>query len=233
MTKKSPPYTVVQHDTELLVLAKASGVSVDEVLLHLRAEVATAALVHRLDKDTSGLLLVARTAAVKELLQAQFKARLVRKEYLAVLDGNLARDYVNIESYLSRHRDKRMQMQSHAAPVPGRNCRYAASEFFVLRRFQQRLNLVKVSISTGRTHQIRVHAAKLGVPVLGDRLYHRPAQLPQTFPAGLRTTLQTLPGQLLHANYLEFKHPRTHTVQRCTLPPPADFAMLLNALEAI
>ena len=139
--------------------------------------------VHRLDRDTSGVLLVACNASVQEQLQAQFKARQVHKEYLALLDGNLPSNYAHMQSYMSRNRKHRLQMLSFPRPVSGRNCRYAASEFFVLQRFQQRLNFVKINISTGRTHQIRVHAVVLGAPVLGDKLYHRPTMLPQTFPA--------------------------------------------------
>ena len=225
------PFTIVAQDAELLVLDKVRGFTIDTVIERVCSTVPAAAPVHRLDRDTSGVLLVARNSKVQELLQAQFKARQVRKEYLALLDGNLPSNYAHMQSYLSRSRKHRMQMQSYPRPVSNRNCRYAASEFFVLQRFHQRLNFVKINLSTGRTHQIRVHAVALGAPVLGDNLYHRPALLPQTFPASLRETVYSLSAQMLHASSIEFKHPRTNTSCRFDVPPPADFNTLLAALE--
>ena len=225
------PFTIVQQDADLLVLDKARGVTMDTVIEQVRTTIATAMPVHRLDRDTSGVLLVARNSTVQEQLQAQFKARQVRKEYLALLDGNLPCNYAHMQSYLSRSRKHRLQMQSHPRPVSGRNCRYAASEFFVLQRFQQRLNFVKVNLSTGRTHQIRVHAVALGAPVLGDNLYHRPTQLPQTFPAPLRETVYSLSAQMLHASRIAFQHPRTSEDCCIDVPLPADFSNLLAWLK--
>ena len=224
-------FTIVAQDAELLVLDKTRGFTIDAVIEQVRSTVPEAAPVHRLDRDTSGVLLVARNSEVQEQLQAQFKARQVRKEYLALLDGNLPSNYAHMQSYLSRSRKHRLQMQSFPRPVSNRNCRYAASEFFVLQRFHQRLSFVKINISTGRTHQIRVHAVALGAPVLGDNLYHRPTTLPQTFPAPLRETVHSLSAQMLHANRIEFKHPRTDTNCRFDVPMPADFGTLLAALE--
>ena len=155
----------------------------------------------------------------------------MQKEYLALLDGNLTRNYAHMQSYLSRDRQHRLRMQSFAAPVSGRNCRYAASQFFVLQRFQQRLTLVKVVISTGRTHQIRVHAAALGTPVLGDNLYHRPTMLPHSFPAPLREAVHNLTAQLLHASCIAFLHPRTGDACQFDVPPPAHFKTMMAMLE--
>ncbi len=225
------PFTIVEQDADLLVLDKARGATIDTVMVHVRNMIASAMPVHRLDRDTSGVLLVARNRAVQELLQAQFKARQVHKEYLALLDGNLPRDYAHMQSYLSRSRKHRLQMQTFPRPVGGRNCRYAASEFFVLQRFHRRLNLVKINISTGRTHQIRVHAVALGAPVLGDNLYHRPTQLPQTFPVILRAAVQSLSAQMLHASRIAFQHPRSHAACRIDVPPPSDFSALLASLR--
>lgn len=225
------PFSIVSQDADLLVLDKTRGVSIDTVMAHVRDMIAAAMPVHRLDRDTSGVLVVACNSRVQEQLQAQFKARQVRKEYLALLDGNLPCDYTSMQSYLSRSRKHRLQMQSFPRPVKGRNCRYAVSEFFVLRRFHQRLNFVKVHLSTGRTHQIRVHAVALGAPVLGDNLYHRPTQLPQAFPVVLRKAVQELSAQMLHASRITFRHPRTHETCCIDVPPPADFGTLLAALE--
>ena len=145
------PFAIIQQDADLLVLNKTHGFTMDTVIAQLRAEFPTAMPVHRLDRDTSGVLLVAGNLTAQAQLQAQFKARQVKKEYLALLDGNLTRNYAHMQSYLSRDRQHRLRMQSFAAPVSGRNCRYAASEFFVLQRFLQRLTLVKVAIQH-RTH---------------------------------------------------------------------------------
>ena len=224
------PFTIIWQDDDLLVLNKTRGHTIDTVIACVRAKFTSAEPVHRLDRDTSGVLLVARHRSAQELLQAQFKERRVCKEYLALLDGNLSRNYARIESYLCRNRKHRTRMQSYPTPVSGRNCRYAASEFFVLQRFQQRLNLAKVRIRTGRTHQIRVHAVALGVPVLGDNLYHRPTQLPQTFPATIRDMVSQLSAQMLHAQRIEFQHPRHQNTCHHEAPPPSDFANLLAAL---
>lgn len=224
-------FTIVRQDADLLVLDKGRGITIDAVIEQVRRKIASAMLVHRLDRDTSGVLLVACNSKVQEQLQVQFKARQVHKEYLALLDGNLPRNYAHMQSYLSRSRKHRLQMQSFPRPVSGRNCRYASSKFFVLQRFQQRLNFVKVNLSTGRTHQIRVHAVVLGAPVLGDNLYHRPTMLPQTFPASLREKVHSLSAQMLHASRIAFQHPRTQEACRVDVPPPADFSSLLATLE--
>ena len=227
----TPPFTIVQQDTDLLVLDKARGITIDTVIEQVRTALPEAMPVHRLDRDTSGVLLVACNSKGQEQLQAQFKARRVHKEYLALLDGNLPSNYTHMQSYLSRSRKHRLQMQSFPRPVSKRNCRYAASEFFVLQRFQQRLNFVRINLNTGRTHQIRVHAVALGAPVLGDNLYHRPSMLPQTFPAFLRAAVHSLPAQMLHASSISFQHPSTSESCRIDVPPPADFSDLLTSLR--
>ncbi len=225
-----PPFTIVAQDVDLLVLDKARGYTIDAVLAGVRSTSPRAELVHRLDRDTSGVLLVAHNHQVQAQLQAQFKARQVHKEYLALLDGNLPRDYAYVQSYLSRDRKQRLRMRSHPHPVRARHCRYAVSEFFVLQRFQQRLTFAKIKLNTGRTHQIRVHAVALGTPVLGDNLYHRPTMLPHAFPPRLRAEVHSLPAQMLHASKIAFQHPRSQVACLFDVPPPADFRDLLTSL---
>lgn len=207
---------------------KPAGLLVSDV-----PEVTGTHLVHRLDRDTSGVLLTARDQRTKELLQAQFKLRRVHKEYLALLDGVLDRDYLSISSYLARNpRDRRQMASYRQKPDDNRNYRDAHSEFFVEQSFGNRLSLVRVVIGSGRTHQIRVHAKSLGAPVLGDHLYHRRTTLPQSFPASVRQQLaSSVQRQMLHASTLICHHPQKNQRLAVTAPLPLDFMTTLEILR--
>ena len=232
--------SILYEDDDLWIVDKYAGLLVcpskeheeQETLLSLLTTRGDAAhLVHRLDKDTSGVLVVAKNQHTRELLQKQFKQRTVKKHYLALLDGDIATDYVLQETYLARDKSKRLQRRSYTKHDQLRNCRFARSEFFVLQRFQQRLSLVKITISTGRTHQIRVHAKELAAPVLGDRLYHRPTCLPLSFPLLIREKVLALERQMLHSHLLEFFHPHKQRTVSYSSSPPQDFNELLTLLR--
>ena len=219
---------VIDKPAGLLVTAKDGQPSLEELLTEAHGDAVH--LVHRLDKDTSGVIVVAKNQQTREHLQKQFKQRSVQKTYLALLDGDLSTDYVLQETYLARDKFKRTQMRSYPKHDTQQQLRYARSEFYVLQRFQQRLTYVKIAISTGRTHQIRVHAKEMSAPVLGDQVYHRPAILPLVFPVTIRDKVYALSRQMLHAHQLKFKH--LHSEDMCfSSPLPADFTELLTMLR--
>jgi 23S rRNA pseudouridine1911/1915/1917 synthase len=156
-----------------------------------------AGIVHRLDKETSGVMVVARTPFARMALSRQFKDRGVKKVYIALVQGIVGRDRFTVDRPLGRHPIERKRMS-----IRSRKPREARTEFIVLNRFQDSANsvtLLKAQPLTGRTHQIRVHLAASGHPCLGDLLYGRGA----VNPAWPRA------GQALHALALTIRHPRT------------------------
>jgi 23S rRNA pseudouridine1911/1915/1917 synthase len=175
-------------------------------------------IVHRLDKETSGVMVVARTPYARMSLSRQFKERSVRKIYLAAVRGMVARDEFVVARPLGRHPTERKRMSTRS-----RTPREAVTRISVLRRFEAAhaddiaSSLVRAIPATGRTHQIRVHLASIGHPCLGDRLYGRASDL----EAG------TFHRQALHALALEFDHPRSGARLRSIAPLPIDFAVYL------
>ena len=163
-------------------------------------------IVHRLDRDTSGVMLVARTAAVLEGLARQFRDRTVEKRYLAVVRGRLAAASGTIDRPIGRHPRERKRMSVHS-----RRGRAAVTRWRVLERFRG-ATLVRLAPETGRTHQLRVHLAALGHPIVGDRVYGRPGR-------GGEGAL-TCARQALHAEEIRFAHPVTGApvVVRAALP---------------
>ena len=220
---------VVHEDDAVAVVDKPAGLVVHpgagrregtllNALLHRYPEVARvprAGIVHRLDKDTSGLLVVARTPAAHTDLVRQLAARTVRREYIALARGDLAKA-VDIDAPIGRHPDRRTSMavvargkpaRTHVAPIE----RYGAA------------TLVRCRLDTGRTHQIRVHLAAIGHPLVGDPTY------------GTRARAAALPPfarQALHAERLAFVHPVSRREIAAVTPWPEDFARLVAALRA-
>jgi 23S rRNA pseudouridine1911/1915/1917 synthase len=170
-------------------------------------------IVHRLDKDTSGLLIVAKTEAALRALQAAIKAREVRREYLALVHGRVAVAEGTIEAPIARHPRHRRRM---AVVARGRG---AVTRYRVRDRFAS-ATLVEASLQTGRTHQIRVHFAHLGHPVVGDPVYGRRGER-----WGMRR-------QALHAFRLTFTHPGTGALIAVEAPLPQDMANALDAVRA-
>jgi 23S rRNA pseudouridine1911/1915/1917 synthase len=178
-------------------------------------------LVHRLDADTSGLLLVARSELASTELMRQFREREVRKTYLALVHGDPRFDSDWIERPLSRsaRHEGRVQVQPEGEGRP-------ASTFYrVLERYGCAA-LLAVEPHTGRTHQIRAHLESVELPLVADRLYRGRARA--TLPSGL----PPLERQALHAWQLEFTHPASAAALRFEAPPPADFSALRDALRA-
>lgn len=174
-------------------------------------------IVHRLDKDTTGLILVAKNDAAHRTLSAELKKRLIDRHYLAVVHGVPEKETAIIEAPIGRHPIDRQRMM-----VTG-DGRPAWTKYWLLEKFDTAFSLLELKLFTGRTHQIRVHMAYLGHPILGDRQYG-----PRQVPRGL----EILEGQALHAYYLSFTHPRTRERISITCPPPDDFRQAVAQLRA-
>ena len=181
-------------------------------------------IVHRLDRDTSGLLVVAKTPAAHEHLTEQFRAREVFKLYTALAHGVVKEDSGRVEEPVGRDQLNRTRMA-----VVRRGGRAALSVFRVRRRYQ-RFTLLDVEIKTGRTHQIRVHLAWLKHPVVGDEVYNAGRDRQLGDPA-VRARVASLGRQFLHAARLGFRHPRTGEWLKFEAPVPADLQTLLDFLE--
>lgn len=175
------------------------------------AGIPRAGIVHRLDKDTSGLLVVAKTLAAQTDLVRQLQARTVKREYLAVVQGRVARDG-RIDAPIGRHPVKRTRM---AVTARGRQ---AVTHYQVLERYGQ-ATLLRCRLETGRTHQIRVHLSSLKHPLIGDPAY------------GRRNSAIPFPRQALHAERLGLLHPRTGKPMSWQADPPRDMQELIATLR--
>lgn len=240
-TPEDIPIEVVYEDDELVVVNKPAGLVVHPASgspsgtlanalafhfqqLSTRAGMARPGIVHRLDRDTSGLVVVAKTEAAHENLADQFRAREVFKSYLALVHGTVAVESGSIDQPIARDPRNRTRM----AVVRGG--RPSLSLYRVRRRFE-RFTLLDVEIKTGRTHQIRVHLQWLKHPVVGDAIYGD-GRDKTVLDVRLRAHINSLHRQFLHAEQLGFRHPRTNEALRFTAPLPADLAKLLNDLSA-
>lgn len=234
------PLDVLYEDADLLVLNKAAGMVVHPasrddlrtlvhaLLHHCRGQlsgiggVERPGIVHRIDKDTSGCLVVAKNDATHTALSDQFKNRVVSKVYHAIACGAVMHDRGEIRAALARHPNHRMSMV-----VDEDDGREALTSFRVTERFEG-ATLLEVKIHTGRTHQIRVHFQHIGYPLAGDPIYGKR----QT--ARLRERLGTLPDrQMLHAFQLEFRHPADGRLMSFQSPRPADFNSVVDRLREL
>jgi 23S rRNA pseudouridine1911/1915/1917 synthase len=238
VSPEAMPLAVVFQDRSLLVIDKPAGLVVhpgagnarhtlQNALLALDPKLALvprAGLVHRLDKDTSGLLLVARTPESHTKLVAAMAAREITREYLAVCSGVMTAGGT-VDEPIGRHRTQRTRMAVRAQGRP------AVTHYRVARRFRAH-TLVRVTLETGRTHQIRVHLAHIGFPVVGDAVYGGRRRIPAGSTPALAAQLQAFPRQALHAARLTLRHPQTGRELTWEVPPPQDMQQLLSALEA-
>jgi 23S rRNA pseudouridine1911/1915/1917 synthase len=178
-------------------------------------------IVHRLDRMTSGLVIVAKNDAALRDLSSQFKSRQVHKTYLALVHGRVSGQKGEIERPVGRDPRRRIRMRTS-----GIGARAALTHFEVRRRFAH-FTLLEVHPRTGRTHQIRVHLASVRHPVVGDTMYGAPSRL----LAGSRDETKTLPRTFLHAAVIRFRHPRTGETISFEAPLPEELAIFLERLE--
>ncbi len=234
------PLEIVYEDADLLVVNKPagmvvhigagvkSGTLVNALLHHLgTAERLSSAggelrpgIVHRLDRMTSGLVLVAKNDAAHRALAAQFKSRDVHKTYLALVHGSMRSASGEIARAVGRDPRRRVRMKAG-----GLRPREAVTAYRVLRRFA-RYTLVEAHPRTGRTHQLRVHFASLGHPIVGDTLYGAPARI--RVSSG---TEETLARNFLHAAAIEFRHPKSGEVMRFQAPLPPELEDFLKTID--
>lgn len=238
------PLRVVYEDEALSVIDKPAGMMVHagagvteagtlvNALLHRYQTLSTTGgdlrpgIVHRLDKQTSGLIIVARNDAAHAKLAEMFSQRKMRKTYIALVHGHLERNKGTVDAPIARDMVRRTRMTTRR----DEGARTAVSHFTVERRITSaygKFTLVRVRIETGRTHQIRVHLSSLGHPVVGDTLYGAPGRLKnESTSDDLR-----LDRNFLHAAELEFAHPITSEPLHFKSPLPEELAELLGRLE--
>lgn len=247
LTHEAMPLDIVYEDADLLVVNKPTGLVVHPGAGHRAGTLVNALLahcgpalsgiggarrpgiVHRLDRGTSGLLVVAKVDHAHLGLARQLKARTVERRYLALVHGRPPHTAGVIETAIGRDPRDRLRMSVRPAGAG----RPALTRYRVLERFARPapFTLVEVTLGTGRTHQVRVHLAHLGVPVVGDRTYHRRGTAP--LDADLLARVAGLGGQALHAVVLGFTHPRTGVWHRFEAPLPPAFAELLAWLRGL
>lgn len=229
------PLDIVYEDNDLLIVNKPkgmvvhpapgnySGTLVNALLYHCKNSlsgingVIRPGIVHRIDKDTSGLLIVAKNDTSHKELAEQIKNHSFTREYEAVVYGNLKEDTGTINANIARHKTDRKKMA--VVPLLGRN---AVTHYTVLKRYGN-FTHIKLKLETGRTHQIRVHMSYIGHPVVGDEVYANPKNNPFKF----------LKGQCLHAKTIGFIHPTTKEYMEFTSPLPEYFQKILNKLSAL
>ncbi len=225
---------IVYEDDALLVINKPVGLVVHpgsgnwegtmlNALLHYApqlAEVPRAGIVHRLDKDTSGLLVVAKTLTAQTALVRQLEARTVQREYLALVHGELNRAG-KVDAPIGRHPTQRVKM---AVVESGKA---AVTHYEIEKKFPS-CTLLRCRLETGRTHQIRVHMARIGHPLVGDSVYLKG---PQKCVPELRALLTSFPRQALHATLLALEHPVSGETMEWHAPLPQDMVQLLQQIK--
>ncbi len=233
---------IVYEDEQLLVLNKpadtvvhpAAGIAdntlVNFVLHHApaNAELPRGGIVHRLDRDTTGLMVVAKTLAAHHHLVDQLQRRSVSRNYLAIASGQLLSGR-SIDAPIGRHPTQRTKMAVVDASIHS-GARVAITHVRIAQRFGHYTEL-RVALETGRTHQIRVHLAHIGHAIVGDPVYNPRYRRPPTIDDALDQTLRSFGRQALHATQLELLHPSTGEPCRWQAEPPADYLALRAALE--
>ena len=237
------PLDIRYEDAHLVVINKPaglvvhpgagnwSGTLVNALLYHCQGTLSgiggkiRPGIVHRLDKGTSGLLVAAKTDLAHQGLAAQFKAHTATRRYLAIILGHPHPPRGTLTAPIGRHPKNRLKMA-----VTPTNSRHAITHYETLEPLPP-FTLIACRLETGRTHQIRVHMAHLGHPLLGDPLYACPYPPPTPWPEPERTVITHFRRQALHAGHLAFTHPITRENLRFEATTPPDFTTLLNALR--
>lgn len=230
--------TIIYEDDEVLVLNKPAGLVVhpgagnqEHTLVHallyhapILQQLPRAGIIHRLDKDTTGLLIVAKSLTAHTSLIRQMQARTIQRHYLALVQGHVISGGT-IDTGFGRHPRNRLKMS-----VIGQG-RQAITHYSIKYQYQD-YTLLDVKLMTGRTHQIRVHLAHINHPVVGDQLYGGRMRIPAQADESLKVQLQQFKRQALHAYSISFSHPQTQKQLTFNADLPNDFSLLLHALDA-
>jgi|TARA_B110000090_G_scaffold209089_1_gene264610 23S rRNA pseudouridine1911/1915/1917 synthase len=231
-------FNIIHEDNDFFIIDKPANLVVHPAAGHASGtlvnglldidptleQLPRAGIVHRLDKDTTGVMVVARTLQAHASLVDQLQQRLVKREYIAITQGVVTAGRT-VETEIARHPVNRKKM---AVQIKGK---HAITHFQVAEKFSHH-TFVKVQLETGRTHQIRVHLAHVHYPLLGDPLYGGRFRLPMGVDAELGTMMRNFGRQALHARYLSFAHPTTKEPCRFEAKIPKDFQRMLDALRA-
>ena len=238
------PLTVLFEDRHLIVLDKPAGLVVhpapgnldgtlvNALLSHAGEELtgiggeARPGIVHRLDKDTSGVMVVAKSERAHQRLSEAFAARDLERSYLALAWGVPAPAAGEVDAPIGRHPTDRKRMA-----VVARNGKNALTRYATEKAWAGAVALLRCRLATGRTHQIRVHMAHIGHPLVGDPVYLRRLPAAKTLDKSVRDILLSFPRQALHAETLGFNHPITKEVLSFSTPLPADMQGLITLLE--
>lgn len=229
---------VIYEDEQILVINKPAGLVVhpgagnmENTLLNgllayhqEGANLPRAGIVHRLDKDTSGIMVVAKTVTSYNNLVRQLQERTIKREYLALVYGHVISGG-KIETEFGRHPKNRLKM---AVLTSGKE---AITYYTVLKHYDF-FTFLNVKLETGRTHQIRVHMSHIGHPLVGDPLYGQRLKLPPKHSELLKSQLRTFKRQALHAHRLTLKHPINNKLLTWTAPMPDDLTSLIEEIEA-
>jgi 23S rRNA pseudouridine1911/1915/1917 synthase len=231
------PLQIIFEDEEVLILNKPAGLVVHpgagnknhtlvNALLHHAPclhHLPRAGIIHRLDKDTTGLLIVSKSLTAHASLTRQMQTRTIQRHYIALIQGKVI-SAGTIDTGFGRHPRNRLKMTVTAQG------RQAITHYAINKRYKH-FTLLDVHLMTGRTHQIRVHLAHINHPVVGDQLYGGRMHFPAEVNEQLRALLQQFKRQALHARLLAFHHPKTEEQLTFEAPVPDDFKLLINTLD--
>jgi len=230
-------FEVIAEDPEFIIVNKPVGLVVHPAaghfeytlvngLIHRFPELAglpRAGIIHRLDKDTTGLLLVARTLSAHTHFVKEMAQRLIQREYIALVHGQLISGGT-VQAPIGRHSRQRQKMAVVTMGKP------AITHYRVNKRFSH-FTLLHVQLETGRTHQIRVHMTHIHHPIVGDQLYITQIPKSKGISPNVQTAIKMFHRQALHAYQLGFVHPKTGQTLQFNAPVPADFALLLEKIR--
>ena len=231
------PLEIVFEDEHLIIINKPAGLIVHpgagnpqhtlmNALLHhdqQLEQVPRAGIIHRLDKDTTGLLVIARTPQSHTFLVEHLQARKIHRQYVTIVTGIMTAGGT-VDQAIGRHPKHRTKM----AVV--KNGRSAITHYRIIKKYRHHTQL-QVNLETGRTHQIRVHMTWLHYPIVGDSVYGAKKQLVKGMDPDLARVITAFPRQALHACVIKLAHPQSNELMQWQAPIPEDMAELINALE--
>lgn len=238
------PLNILYEDEHLIVIDKPAGLVVHPAVGHAQGTLVNALLhhcrdlagiggelrpgiVHRLDKDTSGVMVATKDDATHRHLAAQFKVHSIARKYLALVHGVPSSDLGTVDMPIGRHPVHRKKMTGKS-----RDGRRAVTHWRVIKRYESdRLSLVELTLETGRTHQIRVHFSEMNLPVVGDSVYGNAGRIKALPDPELREKLMQLKRQALHARLLGFVHPASGAYMEFSSPLPADIETIVAYLD--